>query len=253
MPDTLRSLRGPLMVGGVLALAGLMFVASASSAATTRRPQDLADLAQVTADQVVVQAQQVDDLRAEVDRLSSEASDAPGLTAETPELAVAAGAVEVTGPGLVVVLDDAPADARPADVSPDVLVVHQQDVQAVINALWAGGAEAIAVQDQRVISTNAVRCVGNVLRIGGRLYSPPYTISAIGPAESMRMALDDSAAVQAYQRDAQEVGLGWAVSTEPHLDLPAYSGATDLQYATVPEGTDVLADLGLTPAPQETP
>ncbi len=59
-------------------------------------------------------------------------------------------------------------------MSPDDLVVHQQDVQAVVNALWAGGADAVQVMDQRLLSTSAVRCVGNTLLLNGRVYSPPY-------------------------------------------------------------------------------
>ena len=86
-----------------------------------------------------------------------------------------------SGPGVTVRLEDAPTDSpRRDEVSPDVLVVHQQDLQAVMNALWAGGAEAMELMDQRVISTSAFQCVGNVLKLHGRLYSPPYVVRAIG-------------------------------------------------------------------------
>ena len=105
-------------------------------------------------------------------------------------LELAAGVVPVSGPGLVVTLNDAPRDAAvPAQAGPDDLVVHQQDVQAVVNALWSGGADAIMLQDQRVISTSAVRCVGNTLILQGRVYSPPYSITAIGDVPKLRAAL----------------------------------------------------------------
>ena len=77
----------------------------------------------------------------------------------------------------------------PAGADPDDYVIHQQDVQAVVNALWAGGAEAMMLQDQRVISTSAVRCVGNTLILQGRVYSPPYVITAIGDTAAMQQAL----------------------------------------------------------------
>ena len=67
-----------------------------------------------------------------------------------------------------------PADQLPEGVGVDDIVVHQQDVQAVVNALWSGGAEAMMVMDQRLISTSAVRCVGNTLILQGRVYSPPF-------------------------------------------------------------------------------
>ena len=95
----------------------------------------------------------------------------------------------VHGPGLVVTLQDAQRDANgrfPRDASPDDLVVHQQDIQAVLNALWSAGAEAIQMQDQRIIATSVPRCVGNTLLLNGRTYSPPYTITAIGDAAAMQ-------------------------------------------------------------------
>ncbi|EUA56665.1 hypothetical protein I553_8717 [Mycobacterium xenopi 4042] len=52
-------------------------------------------------------------------------------------------------------------------------MVHQQDIEAVLNALWSAGAEAIQMQDQRIIATSAPRCVGNTLLLNGRTYSRP--------------------------------------------------------------------------------
>ena len=80
-----------------------------------------------------------------------------------------AGTQPVEGPAVVVELNDAkiPSDQLPEGIGVDDIVVHQQDVQAVVNALWAGGAEAMMLMDQRVISTSAVRCVGNTLILQG--------------------------------------------------------------------------------------
>lgn len=245
----------------MLALSGLLFVANAVAAqGAGRRPQDLAELAQAQANKVATQATQVDHLRAQVDALTTAAADLPHVAGDELGDEVASGSVALTGPGLVVTLDDAPSDT-PArhNVSPDVLVVHQQDLQGVVNALWAGGAEAVALQDQRLISTSAVRCVGNVLRLHGRLYSPPYTVSAIGDPASLRAALSASPAVRAYQRDAVEVGLGWSVSAPASLQVPAYSGATDLTFARVPAAIDPLtgatstATVPVTPSPAARP
>ena len=99
----------------------------------------------------------------------------------------AAGLVPVVGPGLRVSMSDAPRDSDgnyPAGVDPDDLVIHQQDVQAAVNALWAGGAEAMMIMDQRVLTTSAVRCIGNTLLLQGRTYSPPFVITAIGDEAS---------------------------------------------------------------------
>ena len=104
------------------------------------------------------------------------------LERQANEIAAIAGRTPVRGPALRVTLDDAKlaGDDVPAGSDPDDYVIHQQDVQSVVNALWQGGAEAMMLQDQRVISTSAVRCVGNTLILQGRVYSPPYVITAIG-------------------------------------------------------------------------
>ncbi len=238
-----RPSRGTVSVTVVLVLAGVLFATNAVTAASTpRHADDLAGLARTQADRVAALSADVDSLRAEVDALTAEQAQVAGLPTPGGAELVASGASAVTGPGLVVSLDDAPSDSPLRDgISPDVLVVHQQDLQAVMNALWAGGAEAMMLMDQRVISTSAFRCVGNVLRLHGLLFSPPYTVTAIGDPDDLRSALDASPAIQAYRRDARDVGLGWDVTEQEGLELPAFSGATDLRWARLPAGVDPFA------------
>ena len=138
------------------------------------------------------------------------------------------------GSALEVVLDDAhrTADSLPDGVTADDIVVHQQDVQAVVNALWASGAEAMMIQDQRVISTSAVRCVGNTLILQGRVYAPPYRITAIGDTDRMQRGLDGDAAISIYKDYVDAFGLGWSVKTPGTVEFPAYSGSVDFQFAS---------------------
>jgi len=239
--------RGTLSVALVLALSGAIFAANAKFARATgdRHPEDLADLTEVEASRVEDLSSQVDALRGEVDTLTEDQNSGQDVGSPGIGYVVEGGSTPVVGPGLTVRLDDAPEDSlRLADVSPDVLVVHQQDIQSVMNALWSGGAEAMTLMDQRVISTSAVRCIGNVLILQGRRYSPPYQIRAIGDPTRLKSALSASPAVQAYVRDADDVGLGWSVTvaSDP-LELPAYSGATELTAASVPEGVEILPGI----------
>ena len=240
-----HALRSTVSVALVLALAGLMFTANARLAASQdqRHPQDLGELAELESARVEELAGGVESLRAEVERLT-----VAGTTQRDtgdPELsdrvAMAAGRTAVTGPGVTVRLTDAPVGGpRTEGVQPDFLVVHQQDLQAVINALWAGGAEAMALQDQRVTATTAFRCVGNVLSLGGRVYSPPYEVRAIGDPERLRRALLAEPAILRYLDWVDRVGLGWSVTTEERLTLPAAESAGELTHARVPDGVDVF-------------
>lgn len=239
--------RGTLSVALVLALSGALFAANAKFARASgdRHPQDLRELAQVETDRVERLSTEVDSLRAVVDDLTADQN--AGSPVGEPSIAyqIEGGILPVTGPGVTVRLEDAPVDSpRREDTDLDSLLVHQQDLQAVINALWAGGAEAMSLMDQRVISTSAFQCVGNVLKLHGRVYSPPYVVRAIGNPDDLREGLDASPAVQLYVRDAAEVGLGWSVTdADQPLELAAYSGATELSAATVPDGVEILPGL----------
>ena len=138
-----------------------------------------------------------------------------------------AGLTAVTGPALRISLADAQRDSDgnyPATVAPDDLVVHQQDVQSVVNALWAGGAEAMKIMDQRVVTTSAVRCIGNTLLLQGRAYSPPFVITAIGDAKKMEGALDAEPGVALFQTYVEKFQLGFEIDPVANATLPAYAG-----------------------------
>ncbi|SRX92868.1 hypothetical protein MSP7336_01096 [Mycobacterium shimoidei] len=150
------------------------------------------------------------------------------------ELAVETGLDPVHGPGLVVTLNDAQRDANgrfPRDASPDDLVVHQQDIQGVLDALWAAGAEAIQMQDQRIIATSAPRCVGNTLLLNGRTYSPPYTISAVGDPAAMQAALANAPLVTLYKQYVARFGLGYTEQVMPDVHVAGYTEPVRMHFA----------------------
>ena len=102
----------------------------------------------------------------------------------------------------------------------------------MVNALWQGGAKGIKVMDQRLISTSAVRCVGNTLILQGRVYSPPYKIQAVGDPEKLKQALAASPAIQNYMVYVER--LRPRLESRPSdgtVTLPGYSGTVDLHYA----------------------
>jgi uncharacterized protein YlxW (UPF0749 family) len=236
-----RPTAGTLGVAAVLIAAGLLFTTSAHTARGTQLRSERANLADlIAAEDLRVQArgQRVAALNDEVARdAAASAADSQAISAlveDNEPLVAAAGLRAVSGPGLRVTLDDAPRDAAvPAQAGPDELVVHQQDVQAVVNALWAGGAEAMMLQDQRVISTSAVRCVGNTLILQGRVYSPPYTVTAIGDVTKLEAALDSSPEISYYLQYVAALRLGWTVEKATDLRFPAYAGSLALNYARV--------------------
>lgn len=239
---------GSIGVSLVLALAMVLFVANARLAGgvDARQPQDLAGLYEAEAARVEELRTEVAELQADVDRLTADVDTLPAAdTGLLERTALAAGRVPVAGPGLVVRLWDAQPSAQLPDwVTNDDLVVHQQDLEAVINALWAGGAEAMTLQGERVVATSAFRCVGNVLRLHGRIYSPPYEVRAIGDPDRLEAALERSPEVQTYLEYADRLGLGWDLAEEASLELPAYDGESELEHAELPEGLDPTGAAG---------
>jgi uncharacterized protein YlxW (UPF0749 family) len=236
-----------LAVPFVLAFAGLLFAITGTTArGTNLRPganTRLIDLIQAAQERNDRFSTTGDRLRNQVDRLAKQAEDpqVQEVRKEGDAIAGPAGLTAVTGAGLTVTLDDAPAGAidrsYPGLPQPtaDDLVVHQQDLQAVVNALWAGGATAIQLMDQRIISTSAVRCVGNVLILQDRVYSPAYSVTAIGDVSRLSNALAESRAISNYREYVDAYGLGWKVERHARVTVPAYKGSLDLRYAEVDE------------------
>ncbi|MCV7224388.1 DUF881 domain-containing protein [Mycolicibacterium elephantis] len=156
------------------------------------------------------------------------------ITARADRLAVEAGLDPMRGPGLVVTLNDAQRDAEgrfPRDAAPDDLVVHQQDIDAVLNALWSAGAEGIQMQDQRIIGTSAPRCVGNTLLLNGRTYSPPYVITAIGDAQAMQAALADAPLVKLYRQYVVRFGLGYSEEPRAAVEIVGHTQPVRMEFA----------------------
>lgn len=225
----------------ILVLSGGLFVASAlSSDGTDLRPgryTDLASLVRAESVQAEELTSRVTELNDEVAALSGGLGDAEvdGTQAEVDVLRDPAGLTEVSGDGLTITLSDSPDDVRQSSSrNPNLYVVHQQDIQAVVNAMWSGGAEAVMIQGQRIVSTTGIKCEGNAILLQGIPYPQPYEITAVGDVDELRDAIDADRDVSIYRGQAgdPEIAIGWEVDEEDDVVAPAYRGLLDLDYAT---------------------
>lgn len=223
----------------VMVTAGFMMTTAAvNSRGHDLRPERDTDMATLVRNQASHNAalqKEAASLRAQVDELSK-ADQTPGVTSSTvpsaSALAPSVGLGAVSGKALRVTLDDAPLSENPDGVDANMLVVHQQDIQMVVNTLWAGGAEAMTIQGQRVTSTTAVKCVGNTVVLHGVAYAPPYVIEAIGDRAAMEQALDTSETVRIYKGYVSAYQLGWSVERVGTVTMPAYTGTVAMGHAT---------------------
>lgn len=235
MPDQPRRSRGwRIAAPMVLALCGVLLVASAeASDGDDLRGSDvleLSDLVRAEERRTLELGAEVEALAAQVDQLSSGLDDArtKQLQEQVDRLEDAAGLTPVEGPGLSVTLADSPIIEDDQPLAPGTIIedyiVHQEDLEGVINALWAGGAEAMTVMGERITTRSTVRCVGPSLRVDGRLYYPPYKIAAIGDVDKIEDALDESPAVQNYRFAVDYLDLGYQVVEHESITMPGYDG-----------------------------
>jgi uncharacterized protein YlxW (UPF0749 family) len=227
----------------VLLSGSLFAISAANSEGTDLRPgryTDLASLVSSESDEYDALQERVAELNAEVARLTANVNDrdVKRLQRKVERLKDPAGLVARTGPGVTVTLSDAPEDviAAAEDAGRDVNdnLVHQQDIQAVANALWRGGAVAVTIQGQRVVSTTGIKCEGNAVQLQGRPYSQPYVISAVGDPSRLTAAIDTDAYLTDYRAYSADpaIAVGWDMQSEALITAPAFDGLLDLSYAT---------------------
>lgn len=225
-----------------VALMGLLFATTGLTArgTTLRADSDtpLLELINDLQERTDVQSQTLLELQEQTEAALSRVEDldaGASIAGQVAELgAVSAGLTIIEGPGVEIVLDDAARVAGgelPAGARPDDIIIHQSDVQAVVNALWAADVDAVTIMGRRIVATSAVLCVGNTLLLGGRTYSPPFQIAAVGDIDAIRLQLALSAGVALLEQAVRSFGLGFSVNAAERLTLPAYDGLLSLRFA----------------------
>jgi uncharacterized protein YlxW (UPF0749 family) len=223
-----------------LLCAGLLFATSATNArGTDLRPSrntTLAGLVEEQSRRSNALAKQAAGLRQDIQDLQAQQGGIDnGLTERLGSLSKHVGTTPLTGTGITVTLQDAPKKVleENPDVDADWLVIHQQDIQAVVNALWVGGADAISIQGHRIISTTGIKCVGNSVVLHGVPYLPPYRISAVGDTTELQQSLDASKYIGNLKDYVLRFQLGYQVKPEQSVAMPAYEGTLELEHASV--------------------
>jgi uncharacterized protein YlxW (UPF0749 family) len=226
----------------VFLASGALFVASAAnSEGTDLRPGRTTDLAGLVRNETKHLERLQDrgaELNSQVEELARSVDDTQvrKAGAEARALRGPAGRLPVSGPGVTVTLADAPREIRESSAQDiNLLVVHQQDIQAVVNAMWKAGAEAVTVQGQRVVTTTGIKCAGSSVELNGIYYSQPYVISAVGNTGRLLSEIDNDDFISRYRSDSEQedIQVGWSLDVETRIDAPAYEGLVNVEYARV--------------------
>lgn len=172
-------------------------------------------------------------LRAELDSIQASAASQGGaareLQARIDALKERGGLAPRSGPGVGVLLDDARGPVSAKDI--DKAICHATDITDIVNTAWRGGALAVAVNDERIVGSSSVYCVGSTIMVNGTLLSPPFQIAIVGPQSPLLAAFDDPSQLRDIKQRREAFGLGFRVSRGAEVRVPAYSGALNVRRA----------------------
>jgi uncharacterized protein YlxW (UPF0749 family) len=226
-----------LVQSAVTALLGFGLVSLTLSTASARRADaprraQLVSLINQRKSQVTVLDHAVRGLRAEVDqaeraagRLTTAAHDHAALL---DRLALQSGTAAVTGPGLIVRLSD--STRSPSDLAQAAAYrIQDVDLQLIVNALFDAGAEAVAVNDNRLVATTPIRGAGQTIVVNFRPLTPPYEVKAIGAS---RARFESADIAKRFHRWTSLFGLGFSVRESGEVTVSAYSGRVSITVAS---------------------
>ncbi len=219
-----------VVVGFSVVAAG--FTASAGRRAEAPQRQALLHLVTTRRSEVSDLGQAVRDLRSQLAAATRRSAQLDqqdrAQAARLDELAVMAGTQALAGPGVVVHLADAAqVPSGTADVG--AYRIHDTDVQQVVNALFAAGAEAVSVNGDRLVATSPIRAAGATIVVNFQPLSSPYDVTAIGADPT---AFNRSEIARRFKHWATVFGLGFAVHRRGRVTVPAYTGRTAIASAT---------------------
>jgi uncharacterized protein YlxW (UPF0749 family) len=232
-------------IAAIVAFAAAGFLLAASTLTANgsdirvERPAQLRDLVRNEAIKIDRIENDLVDIQNQIQEISNSSArtQIENTNQKIEQLSPVAGFTAMSGPGLTVVLNDAPQVdlSIPENERPDVndLLIHQEDVQSVVNALWAGGAQGVSLMGKRVISTSAVKCVGNTLLLHGKVYSPPFKIQAVGDVAKLTNSLRTDPNVTILQDYVDLYGLVYDVQRSQLIELPPYEGSLLLDNVKV--------------------
>ncbi|MGI9862636.1 DUF881 domain-containing protein [Moorella naiadis] len=213
-----------------------------ATAAQTNQDPGLIDIIHSLEKEDASLENRIADLRQQIEGLQKQHAQGTdqlaGIQQEIDKLRLSAGLTAVTGPGITVTLDDNNAGAEaaqkssPATYKPDDFIIHDKNVLYMVSDLKAAGAEAIAVNDQRIVANSDIRCVGTVIMVNSTRLAPPYIIQAVGNPDKL-----EAAALRSLDFvDLKSRDFPVKVVKNDSLNLPAYKGGFPLDHTRPLQG-----------------
>ncbi|MFE2209169.1 MULTISPECIES: DUF881 domain-containing protein [Streptomyces] len=226
-----RTLQSKLGLAAGLVVAALVVTLGAAEArisapVVAKEREELIDRINAETEAADTLESNVDKLRADVSERQRKALEQHGGD-QGQLVALLAGATPVEGPGVKLVVDDAKntdqggGGPRESSGFADTGRVRDRDMQRVVNGLWESGAEAIAINGQRLTALSAIRAAGDAILVDNRPLVPPYTVLAVGDGKKLATAFQDSADGQYLQALKESFDIRTSISDQAKVQLPA--------------------------------
>jgi uncharacterized protein YlxW (UPF0749 family) len=152
------------------------------------------------------------------------------LNEQLEEARIAAGLIPLTGSGIVLQLEDSLEPVAPDANEADYLV-GSLDLRTVIEELWSAGAEAIAINGERITPTSAIIDIGPSVLVNSAYLAPPYQVTALGPDDLYSRLSASPGWVDFIIARAQTYGIRVQFAEPESVDIPAFVGTVTLRYA----------------------
>ncbi|MCY0954351.1 DUF881 domain-containing protein [Streptomyces sp. H27-S2] len=239
-----RSLKAKLGLAAGLVLAALVVTLGAAEARMAAPV--LAKERHELIDRVERADQRADGLERDIERLRTNVADRQRAALKQPGggqgelVALLAGATEVRGPGIKLVVDDAKGSSsngggpRESSGFSDTGRLRDRDMQKIVNGLWQSGAEAVSINGQRLTELSAIRAAGDAILVDNKPLVPPYEVLAVGDKKRLGTAFQDSADGQYLHVLQESYGIRSTLSAQDEVRLPAASSLT-VRTATAAE------------------
>jgi uncharacterized protein YlxW (UPF0749 family) len=146
---------------------------------------------------------------------------------------VAAGLVALEGPGLVLQLEDSPGPVPPGGAVGDYRV-SAHDLRSVVDELWLAGAEAVAVNGERVAPSTSILDIGGTVLVNSAYLAPPYQVAVIGPDDLYDVLVASPGFIELIRARAEPFGIRVSFAEPESVVVPAYAGSATLRYARPP-------------------
>ena len=218
-------------IGFVSIVLGFMIVTqyhmAAHKADDNLRLQRAGDLALQLHD---VEAQR-DELNKQLDMIKKEGT-VDGIKAENDQLRLRAGLTPVEGPGVTVLIEDSAKPVTKGE-NPNLYLIHDEDILRVVNELRAGGAEAISINDQRLLGTSEIRCSGPTITVNGKAFGAPFVVTAIGDSKTLSSALTLRGGVV---DSLKHWGITVDIQEKDKVQVPGFTGTFHSDHLQISEG-----------------